>query len=103
AATAAGRSIRQVARLPTEAIAALVDEDGSARARNAADASGPRDAAAIVQSALVAAQSLDEQALDATLRRAVAVLGLASFIERVAAPLMRRVGDEWHAGRLSIA
>ena len=121
AATAAGRSIGQVARLSTEAITALVDDDRAARARSAAApspelASGSDAARAasastadtartvdIVDSALALARSLDEQALDAELRRAAAVLGISPFIEEVAAPLMRRVGDEWHAGRLSIA
>ena len=30
-------------------------------------------------------------------------MGVAGFIESVAAPLLRRVGSEWHAGRLSMA
>jgi DNA-binding transcriptional MerR regulator/methylmalonyl-CoA mutase cobalamin-binding subunit len=109
AATAAGRSIGQVARLPTEAIAALVDDDRAARARSAAaaaDAPTPvlaPDTEDLVESALVLARALDAPTLDATLRRSVAALGVSPFIERVAAPLMRRVGDEWHAGRLSLA
>jgi DNA-binding transcriptional MerR regulator/methylmalonyl-CoA mutase cobalamin-binding subunit len=102
AATAAGRSIGQVARLPTEAIAALVADDVTARARRAPVPS-PAPAVDTVESALLLARSLDVQALDETLRRAVASLGVSPFIETVAAPLLRRVGDEWHAGRLSPA
>ena len=103
AATAGGRSIGQAARLSTEALAALVDEDRAARARSVADGPLTPDAVDVIESALGFARSLDAQALDVTLRRAATVLGIAAFIEMVAAPLMRRVGDEWHAGRLSVA
>ncbi|MDQ6635405.1 MAG: cobalamin-dependent protein [Gemmatimonadota bacterium] len=54
-----------------------------------------------MDAALSLARALDAPALDATLRRAAATMGVWSFIERVAAPLLRRVGDEWHAGRLT--
>ena len=30
-------------------------------------------------------------------------MGVTAFLESVAAPLLRRVGDEWHAGRLTPA
>jgi len=30
-------------------------------------------------------------------------MGMSAFLESVAAPLLRRVGDEWHAGRLNPA
>ena len=103
AATRAGRSIGQVARLSTEAIAALVADDEAARARRALAPTAMPDAVDTVEAALILARSLDAQALDETLRRAVAVLGASPFIETVAAPLLRRVGDEWHAGRLSPA
>jgi methylmalonyl-CoA mutase cobalamin-binding subunit/DNA-binding transcriptional MerR regulator len=101
AATSAGRSIGQVARLPTEAIAALVTGDLAARARRDPPSSAVPGAVEAVESALVLARSLDAQALDELLRRSVATLGVSAFIETVAAPLLRRVGDEWHAGRLS--
>lgn len=61
------------------------------------------DSLDIVESALILARSLDAPALDETLRRSVAELGVSPFIETVAGPLLRRVGDEWHAGRLSPA
>ena len=103
AATRAGRSIGQVARLSTEAIAALVEDDMAARERRTHRISVEPDAGDLVESALALARSLDAPALDDVLRRAVAVLGVSPFIETVAAPLLRRVGDEWHAGRLSPA
>jgi len=104
AATRAGRSIGSIAHLPRPELTRLVDEDAAARDR--ATLANPRDfaiAADDIQSALPLVRALDAPALDASLRRAAASLGVAPFLEMVAAPLMRRVGDEWHAGRLSPA
>ena len=103
AAIRAGRSIGQVARLSTEEIATLVEEDMAARDRRALPTSSVPGAVDIVDSAFILARSLDASALDETLRRAVAVMGVSPFIELVVGPLLRRVGDEWHAGRLSLA
>lgn len=103
AATAAGRSIGQVARLPTEAIAALVADDSAARSRRDPVAATRPDTTHTIESALALARSLDAQALDELLRRSVAAFGVSAFIETVAGPLLRRVGDEWHAGRLTPA
>ncbi len=103
AATQAGRSIGQVAKLPTESIAALVEDDIAARERRAFPASSAPEAVDIVESALAFARSLDAPALSEALRRAVTVLGVTPFIETVVGPLLRRVGEEWHAGRLSPA
>ena len=102
AATRAGRSIGQVAQLSDEVLATLVNDDVAARERRpiqTADATSLD----IVESALALARSLDAPALDETLRRSVAELGFSPFIDTVAGPLLRRVGDEWHAGRLSPA
>jgi methanogenic corrinoid protein MtbC1 len=41
--------------------------------------------------------------LEHRLRRAIAQLGVTTFIEDVASPMLRRIGEEWHAGRLAIA
>ena len=103
AATRAGRSISSVAGLADEALAELVDEDAAARERREAAAGGSGEKRDLVGEALFLARALDSAALDDTLRRAVAVMGVATFMESVAAPLLRRVGNEWHAGRLSIA
>jgi DNA-binding transcriptional MerR regulator/methylmalonyl-CoA mutase cobalamin-binding subunit len=103
AATRAGRSISRVAGLADDALAELVEEDLAARERQTA---APRDVGEkrdLVGEALFLARSLDSVALDDTLRRAAAVMGVAVFIESVAAPLLRRIGNEWHAGRLSMA
>ena len=103
AATRAGRSISRVAHLSTESLAAMVQEDAEARERRAPSTTALSENEDVVGSALAFARALDPAALDATLRRATAVMGMPAFIESVAAPLLRRIGDEWHAGRMTPA
>ena len=103
AATRAGRSISQVAALPTDEIAALVGADLAARGRLTPPAFVVPDANDIIDAAVDLARSLDAGLLDQALRRVAARLGATVFLESVAAPLLRRVGDEWHAGRLTPA
>src|SRR5690242_15124018 len=102
-ATRAGRSISQVAKLTSAALTQLVAEDDAARARQAPSTPGTNEASDLVLVALTLARSLDAVALDVELRRAGSRMGTATFIETLAAPLLRRVGDEWHAGRLTPA
>ena len=103
AATRGGRSISRVAGLADDALAELVNEDTSARERRAGLPTGSGEKRDLVGEALFLARALDSAALEDTLRRAAAVMGVAAFIESVAAPLLRRVGSEWHAGRLPMA
>lgn len=102
-ATRAGRGISRVAHLSTADLAALVDEDVTARQRLPTVAVPASEARDVVGDALALTQALDSSSLDDRLRRSAAALGIPAFIESVAAPLLRRVGDEWHAGRLAIA
>lgn len=109
AVTAAGRSIGQVARLSTTELIRLAQDDTAARAEReksdgAQDARDARSHAShIVKLALASTARLDAPDLEHTLRRAIAQLGITSFIEDVASPILRRIGEEWHAGRLTIA
>ncbi|MDQ6872453.1 MAG: MerR family transcriptional regulator [Gemmatimonadota bacterium] len=102
-ATRAGRSIGQIAQLTTKALAAMVGEDAEARVHLATVATESADVAAIMDTALSLTQSLEGSQLDDHLRRAAATLGFPEFLVRVAVPLLRRVGDEWHSGRLTPA
>jgi MerR family transcriptional regulator, light-induced transcriptional regulator len=107
AATSAGRNIGQVAHLPTADLARMVDEDGAARsqrasARSSAPAVAP-DAAEWTTRAVALIAKLDGIELEHLLRRAIAQLGVTAFIEDIASPLLRRIGDDWHAGRSTIA
>ena len=100
-ATLPGRSISQVVKLSTDELARLVEEDTTARARSGLDRPAPHPAGDAVEQALAQVRAYDTVRLEWTLRRMAAVLGLTPFIEAVAAPLLRRVGDEWHAGRMT--
>lgn len=109
-ATAAGRSISQIAGLATPALAQMVQEDLAAAPDDGA-ASGParpapRDETAgaqVVDVAFSHLRALDSHQLDAGLRRAAALMGTAALLDNVVVPLLRRVGDEWHAGKLTPA
>jgi DNA-binding transcriptional MerR regulator/methanogenic corrinoid protein MtbC1 len=103
AATRAGRSIGQIAGLSDKALASMVKEDDIARAARVSASAEPIDDAGLITTALSFAQSLKPSLLDEHLRRASTVLGLPEFLARVAVPLLRRIGDEWHAGRFSPA
>lgn len=103
--TLVGRSIRQVARLDTEELTRLVREDEAARHRVARreERAVPATAGEDVERALELARAVDAPALESLLRRTAAVLGVPVFLDAVVAPLLRRMGDEWKAGRLSVA
>jgi len=103
AATRAGRGIGQIARLSVKVLARMVEEDAAARATLASSSADSLDAAELVDAGLVLTRSLDAAKLDDHLRRAAALMGVSAFLKGVAAPLLRRVGDEWHAGRLTPA
>jgi MerR family transcriptional regulator, light-induced transcriptional regulator len=113
AASSAGRSIGHIAGLSSDELSRIVQEDAEARltqaGRPAAQASqGERElalgaAADVVEQALEATARLDAAELEHLLRRAVAQRGVTAFIEEVASPLLRRLGDDWHAGRSTIA
>jgi methanogenic corrinoid protein MtbC1 len=100
AATKQGRSIGPVARLSTRELARLVAEDAAAREGDAPAADAVMRLAA---AALAHARALDGSALDRDLRHAVACHGVPVFLEEVVPRLMHEIGDEWRAGRLTIA
>lgn len=101
-ATRHGRSIRHVARMPTDELEALVASD--AAERPAADAAP--DTAAIdadINAALLHVRALDGASLDGVLRRALARYGLPAFLEELVPHLMHRIGDQWAASEITIA
>lgn len=104
-ATAAGRSISQVAGLASEELTRLAREDEAARQLAArSDERGlPAAAAETVERALQLARAVDAPELESMLRRTAAALGVPIFLDAVVAPLLHRMGDEWKAGRLAVA
>lgn len=103
AAVNGGRSIGRVAALSSVELARLVLEDAAAGAGRARDEDRDSVASAAISAAMDHTRALDSSALRDTLRRAVASLGVGAFADSIAGPLMRRIGDDWHAGAISIA
>lgn len=102
-ATGAGRQIKTVVSVDPDELAALVSEDEAARqptpTRIATNGNGT--AAQYVAACLEAIERLDASRLRAQLDRAVVALGAEAFAIGVAGPLLRLVGERWHAGTLS--
>jgi MerR family transcriptional regulator, light-induced transcriptional regulator len=102
-ATQGGRNIGGVATLPVAELTRLVRGDEEAGRRLAGNGTSAAPAPFDLEAAVERIRVLDADGLEALLRRMAAVLGAPHFLEHVAAPLMRRVGEEWHGGRLSPA
>ena len=105
AAVAAGRRIGRVAGLPTGELARLVAEDRAAEAGrvNAQTLARSEGDDAVIDAALARIRALDARGLDELLHRRAAVVGAPALIEQTVLPLLRQIGDQWHAGRVSIA
>ena len=93
-----GRSVAQVASMTTDALARMAAEDAEH-----AQVHETSRASEVLDVAIEHVKALDPAPLAGELRRALASLGLPGFIESVAVPLMRRIGDEWHSGALTVA
>jgi methanogenic corrinoid protein MtbC1 len=106
-----GRRISDVVELSDDELARVVREDESHSQSPARGEPSPEDRAGDVSSspdpwiaeALRLVSSLDEARLEHMLERASIRLGAISFLERIAAPFMARIGDAWHAGAISVA
>lgn len=103
AATRGGRSIGQVADLASRELAALVAEDQQGRIQAPSEPPLAAPGAAFVDPAEVHALALNGVELDVVLRRALVSLGFWAFSEDVVVPLLRRIGNGWHAGRVTPA
>jgi DNA-binding transcriptional MerR regulator/methylmalonyl-CoA mutase cobalamin-binding subunit len=104
-ATLAGRSIGQVAALPTDELRQVVNEDEAAQSQAPApsrlvvsDTSN-----GTVEAALRSIERFDPEGLQANLDRASVTLSKPALVEQVVAPLLERVGDAWRDGSLRVA
>jgi DNA-binding transcriptional MerR regulator/methylmalonyl-CoA mutase cobalamin-binding subunit len=104
--TEAGRSISQVAGLGTEELAALLRADEEARAE-AVPGTAHEPAAAVakgyLKSATAAVEALESRRLQVVLGQAALGLGSEQFVDLVLAPLLRAIGESWHAGAITPA
>ena len=102
AATKHGRNISLVAGLTTDALQRLVTEDEAERPDPVPD-SDVQAHTERVEAAMQHTRAFDGSALDRELRRTIARHGIPVFLNDVVPALMHRVGDDWQAGRLSVA
>jgi methylmalonyl-CoA mutase cobalamin-binding subunit len=101
-ATRAGRSVGQLAGLSRGDLEGLVREDDVAATAVVAEA-GVATPAVAVERALAAVVALDGVGLGSLLRSAMVENEVAHFLDGVVVPLLARIGQEWHDGRLTPA
>jgi DNA-binding transcriptional MerR regulator/methylmalonyl-CoA mutase cobalamin-binding subunit len=101
--TEAGRSIGAVAALSPAEASALLAEDRAAAAAPARAPSIADEWDGWTELAYAALIRLDDRGLDRALRRSLATLGAHRFLDRVAAPLLCRVGEGWQSGEVTAA
>jgi DNA-binding transcriptional MerR regulator/methylmalonyl-CoA mutase cobalamin-binding subunit len=102
-ATAAGRTISQVAGLPAGELRALIAGDLAAQARGGQAGAERALADAYLAAAWAAASEMAPGRLENVLRRAFFALGGRTTMESVLAGVLHRVGDAWQSGQLTPA
>src|SRR5947199_5824005 len=99
-----GRGISQVAGLSNPELAALIEAEPAPAAYAQPSPAAPEEvdqvAEACLNRCLSAAQRLDVGEMELELDRASVLFSRTHLIERVLAPLMRRIGELWHQGAL---
>jgi DNA-binding transcriptional MerR regulator/methylmalonyl-CoA mutase cobalamin-binding subunit len=102
-ATRGGHGISHVASLSKSNLEQLVRDIESAGPAPFASSVTGSDPKSIVARAMEFTETLDPAGLESLLRRAVARYGIVTFLDAIAAPFLKAVGDEWHARKLTIA
>lgn len=95
---AGGRRIGQVITMPVEKLRELAGSDAResvAPARSDREATSRADVDEYYRGCLDAVNRLDDRAVHDLLMRAATALGSRTFIDGVAAPLLRAIGDGW--------
>jgi DNA-binding transcriptional MerR regulator/methylmalonyl-CoA mutase cobalamin-binding subunit len=103
AAVARGHAIGRLATLRDAELEAMIAAPGAARAVEEGSAGGDDAAAASMRTLHAALGSFDAAAVERELNRLALVFKPRDLVHRVLFPFLRQVGDEWHAGRISIA
>lgn len=100
-ATEAGHTIRHVANLSQEDLESLVAKE---QLRHSAEGEATRLGGweeRCVRRCLAAVDAMEPQTLQARLKEAVVRLGYRGMINRVVAPLVHRMGEQWADGLLT--
>jgi methylmalonyl-CoA mutase cobalamin-binding domain/chain len=100
AATHAGHSIGNVARLPVEKLRELVGEIPAPAAPAAKAAKNP---AGVVAEALTAIEQPNPTELQEILGRAAVAFGPHGLLEKVVSPLAQKIGELWLEGTITAA
>ena len=100
AATLAGHSIGNVARLPTEKLRELV---GNSPPPTAAKSRNHDNVSPLVNEAITAVLEHNPTQLEDILGRAAVQLGNHGLLERTIAPLAHRIGELWQNGTITAA
>lgn len=110
--TDAGHSISAIAAIGSDELrrlrATIRDPDNRAKGADASsvpmtEGAVPSDAPQVLRTCLRAVRAQDSEAVYRLLQREAFRRATLGFLEEIATPLMRRVGDEWAAGHLSEA
>jgi DNA-binding transcriptional MerR regulator/methylmalonyl-CoA mutase cobalamin-binding subunit len=102
-ATQGGHGISHVASLSKTKLEELVREFEVPAVTSAVQFTPAGEPNSAVAQAIAFTEALDPSGLESLLRRSVARYGIVTFIDSIAAPFLREVGDGWHAGTLSVA
>jgi len=109
-----GHAIGRIGSLPLAELARLDEEAGAdvdaaassgagGSGRDAADDTRTSSASDAIAAVLRAARRLNAVELQAVLERTALTLGLLAFLDEVVAPALKRIGDGWADGSVSIA
>jgi MerR family transcriptional regulator, light-induced transcriptional regulator len=96
--TEAGHGISQVAHLSDAELAGLVSADAERSGAPAEETAGE-----FREACLAAGERMDGEAVQAALMRGVVSLRPREFMGEVLLPVLREVGERWHAGRIGPA
>ncbi len=100
-AVAAGHSIGQIARLPTETLRELARTARSVSSLPAKETPSS-DAGDLLQRCKDAVADLDPEGLERGLRRAAVALSRPILVSQVIAPLMEWIGESWAEGHVRV-
>ena len=102
--THSGHSIGSVARLPTPQLRDIAAASGPSRdAARSGEGPSPLAPDRSIDEGFAAIQKLDTRELELVLRRAEVAFGTQGMLQRVAAPLVQRLGDRWRDGTITAA
>ena len=105
-ATEAGHNIGRIAKLPSEELLELIGTGGTiAQLPRIAKEVVPQETSLrfYIASCIAAVKQFEAQALEATLFAASVAFSQPIFLEKLIAPLMQEIGEQWKAGTLRIA